>query len=219
MGNLRLYSNRFSLRQKKSESDDGTWSFSSSFSFHCQRASETTRGKELESKAVELLGADAEAVASTVLQSRGGDHNTNFADMEATEENEEGEGEVQVETNDADSMLASVDQAENSTGGGGAGGGAAANAAANMGVDLELADADAAAEFMKSQLADNSTFVENSGWLSENSAAMSENNGAELSADALEELMGGHQEASAYDVFNQNAIVGDSADAVYIGGF
>ena len=75
----------FGIQGKKSESDDGTWSFSSGFSFHCQRASETTRGKELESKAVELLGADAEAVPSTVLESRGGDHNTNFADMEATE--------------------------------------------------------------------------------------------------------------------------------------
>ena len=75
----------FGIQGKKSESNDSTWSFSSSFSFHCQRASETTRGKELESKADELLGADAEAVPLAVLQSRGSDHNTNFEDMEAIE--------------------------------------------------------------------------------------------------------------------------------------
>ena len=45
----------FGIQGKRSESNDSTWSFSSSFSFHCERASETTRGKELESKADELL--------------------------------------------------------------------------------------------------------------------------------------------------------------------
>ena len=74
----------FGIQGKKSESDDGTWSFTSSFSFHYQRASETTKGKTLESKARELLGADAEAVPPTVLQSRG-DHNNNFEDVEAIE--------------------------------------------------------------------------------------------------------------------------------------
>ena len=39
----------------------------------------------MESKAAELLEGDAEAVPVAVLQSRGGDHNTNFADMAATE--------------------------------------------------------------------------------------------------------------------------------------
>ena len=75
----------FGIQGKKSESDANTWSFSSGFSFSCQRASETTRGQELESKAAELLEEDAEAVPPTVLQSRGEDHNTNFADMEAIE--------------------------------------------------------------------------------------------------------------------------------------
>ena len=38
----------------------------------------------LDSKAHKLLGADAEAVPPTVLQSRG-DHNANFQDVEAIE--------------------------------------------------------------------------------------------------------------------------------------
>ena len=75
----------FGIQGKKSENDANTWSFSSGFSFFCQRASETTRGQELESKAAELLEEDAEVVPPTVLQSRGEDHNTNFADMEAIE--------------------------------------------------------------------------------------------------------------------------------------
>ena len=75
----------FGIQGKKSESGDDTWSFASSFSFHFQLASETTKGKKLEATASELLGADAEAVPPSVLQSRSADHNTNFADTEAIE--------------------------------------------------------------------------------------------------------------------------------------
>ena len=45
----------------------------------------TQKGKELESTALELLGADAEIVPPSVLQSRSADHNTDFADVEAIE--------------------------------------------------------------------------------------------------------------------------------------
>lgn len=74
----------FGIQGKKSGSnDDSTWSFQSGFSFSFQRASHTTKGKELECKANELLAADAEVVPRTVLQSRLDEQN--YADMDATE--------------------------------------------------------------------------------------------------------------------------------------
>ena len=64
-------------------SESSTWSFQSGFSFHWQRASETTKGTMLESKVSELLEAETETVPRTVLQSRSDDNN--YAEMEATE--------------------------------------------------------------------------------------------------------------------------------------
>ena len=75
----------FGIQGKKSDSDDGTWSFTSSFGFFCERASETSKGIELEAKATELLDAEAEAVPLSVLQGGNLEQNESFADMEAIE--------------------------------------------------------------------------------------------------------------------------------------
>ena len=71
--------------QGKAADNQESWSFSSSFAFHCQRASDSKKGKELESQASVLVAEDSEAVPVAVLQSRNADHNTSFADIEATE--------------------------------------------------------------------------------------------------------------------------------------
>ena len=75
----------FGIQGKQSDSGAGTWSFTSNSGFFCERASDTSRGKELEAKAAELLEAQAEAVPLSVLQSRNVEQNDSFADMEATE--------------------------------------------------------------------------------------------------------------------------------------
>ena len=76
----------FGIQGKQSDGGDGKWSFTSTFAFHCQSASETTKGRTLEATASVLLQADAEAVPLSVLQSRTShDNDDNFADKEATE--------------------------------------------------------------------------------------------------------------------------------------
>ena len=76
----------FGIQGKQSEDGDGKWSFTSNFSFHCQRASETTKGKSLEADAAALLGADAEVVPLSEWQSRMHESNDEtFADVEAIE--------------------------------------------------------------------------------------------------------------------------------------
>ena len=75
----------FGIQGKKSDNNDGSWSFTSNFAFFCACASETKKGKELEAKSAEVLEADAEAVPLSVRQSRTFEQNENFADREATE--------------------------------------------------------------------------------------------------------------------------------------
>ena len=76
----------FGIQGKQSDGGNGKWSFTSTFAFHCQSASETTKGRTLEASASVLLQADAEAVPLSVLQSRTShDNEDNFADEEATE--------------------------------------------------------------------------------------------------------------------------------------
>ena len=72
----------FGIQGKKSEGS--AWSFSSSFSFHVQRASETTKGKELEAKASDLMHEEGQAVPQAVLHSQQSDHES-YKDMEGTE--------------------------------------------------------------------------------------------------------------------------------------
>ena len=76
----------FGIQGKQSDRGDGTWSFTSNFTFHCQSASETTKGKMLEANASVLRQADAEAVPQSVLQSQTSrDNDETFANVEATE--------------------------------------------------------------------------------------------------------------------------------------
>ena len=76
----------FGIQGKKPDGGDGKWSCTSTFAFHCQSASETTKGRTLEANASDILQADAEAVPLSVLQSRTShDNDDNFADKEATD--------------------------------------------------------------------------------------------------------------------------------------
>ena len=75
----------FGIQGKKSDSNDGTWSFTSNFAFFCKQASETRKGRDLEAKAVEIRQAEGEAVPLPVYQNRNFEQNESFADMEATE--------------------------------------------------------------------------------------------------------------------------------------
>ncbi len=59
----------YGIQGKKSDTDDTTWFFTSSFGFFIVCASETIKGKQLESKATELIQAEAEAVPLSMLQS------------------------------------------------------------------------------------------------------------------------------------------------------
>jgi len=72
----------FGIQGKKSNNNDGTWSFTSSFNFHCKLASETNKGRRLEENASELVEAQGEQVPPA---QRSPDSNTSFANEEATE--------------------------------------------------------------------------------------------------------------------------------------
>ena len=52
----------FGIQGKQPESKEAKWAFTSSFGFHVVRASDTTRGQEMEEKAVEILQTEGEAV-------------------------------------------------------------------------------------------------------------------------------------------------------------
>ena len=72
--------------QGKRSADDGTWAFTSAFSFHCHRAEGTRKGADLHEKALELLRAEAERVPLTTRPAGGQSQDaTNFQDVEATE--------------------------------------------------------------------------------------------------------------------------------------
>ena len=58
----------FGIQGKKSDSNDGTWSFTSNFAFFCKQASETRKGRDLEAKAVEIRQAEGEAVPLLVIK-------------------------------------------------------------------------------------------------------------------------------------------------------
>ena len=76
----------FGIQGKRSKGDDQeTWAFTSSFSFALKRASNTTKGQDLEAKANDLLGQDQEALPQTQVRGGGADQNTSFADCESTE--------------------------------------------------------------------------------------------------------------------------------------
>ena len=75
----------FGIQGKKGEKKDDTWSFQSSFNFVCQRASNTKKGKDLESKAEHLNTVIAKAVPLTPWEGRTQDHDTSYADIDATE--------------------------------------------------------------------------------------------------------------------------------------
>ena len=75
----------FGIQGKKAP-DDGTWSFTSAFSFHCHLAEGTKKGKALNEQALELLRAEAETVPLSTRPVRVHAHDTmSFEDMEATE--------------------------------------------------------------------------------------------------------------------------------------
>ena len=76
----------FGIQGKRSKGDDkDTWAFTSSFSFALTRASNTSKGQDLETRAQDLLGRDQEAVPQTQVRGSGADQNTSFADRESTE--------------------------------------------------------------------------------------------------------------------------------------
>ena len=75
----------FGIQGKKSDGNEGAWSFTSNFTFFCAEASETRKGRELEAKAVEIREAEGEAVPLAELQNRNFEQHESFADMEATE--------------------------------------------------------------------------------------------------------------------------------------
>ena len=76
----------FGIQGKQSELENNKWSFTSSFGFFCENASDIDKGRHLEAEAVHLVLAPAEAVPLSVLQSRSNlDINESFEDVEATE--------------------------------------------------------------------------------------------------------------------------------------
>jgi len=75
----------FGIQGKQSDAEPGKWSFTSSFGFFCERASDTARGKMLEAEAAKLAVAEAEVVPQSVLQSRNIDQNEDFANEAAIE--------------------------------------------------------------------------------------------------------------------------------------
>ena len=75
----------FGIQGKQPETKEAKWSFTSSFGFHVQRASDTKRGKELEDYADEILATEGEAVPVAMPPGRELDQNESFADQEAKE--------------------------------------------------------------------------------------------------------------------------------------